>query len=73
MHTKFSTMNIYDNSTVTYKGSSYFIGRLEQVGQKWLGVSGNSQGFTDTVKEGTVVYCPSQRKMRLKCVLACPG
>ena len=58
MHTKFTTMNIYDNSAVTYEGSSYFIGRLEKDGQKWLGVFGNFQGFTDTVKEGTVVYCP---------------
>lgn len=58
MQTKLSNMNIYDNSAVTYEGTSYFIGRQEYTGQKWLGVKGDAQGFSDGEEEGSVVFCP---------------
>ena len=51
-------MTIYDKSIVTYEGTTYFIGRHKNDYQKYLGVSGNTAGFTGAERNGETMLCP---------------
>ncbi len=51
-------ITIYDKSIVNYEGTTYFIGRHKNDYQKYLGVSGNTAGFTAAEQNGETMLCP---------------
>ena len=55
---KIPNFTIYDKSLVSHQGSSYFIGRHNESGEKFLGVSGDTNGFTGAKPVNEVLLCP---------------
>jgi hypothetical protein len=58
MKPKIPNFTIYDKSPVSYQGSSYFIARRNDSGEKFLGVSGDTAGFTGSKRINEILLCP---------------
>lgn len=49
---------IYDKSVTTYDGTTYFLGKAPDSGERQLGISGDTAGFTGTHNEDGWLLCP---------------
>lgn len=54
----FSAGASYPHSVVTQEGTTYFLARLHENGERRLGIMGNAADFSEIVAAGNIALCP---------------
>jgi len=62
MQSTFPELTIYDKSVVSREGTTYLLGKHARSGKKYLGIVGNTAGFSGAAQGSNAMLCPLTAK-----------